>query len=381
MALPSLELFSFLFIFLFFLPHIAFASCAASKCSHGGPQVRFPFTLTNRQGSRCGYPKFGLTCDSVSKQTIITLPSTPGDFFVRGINYRNQIVSIYDTAGTGCLIKRFLDQEISLAGSAFVYTHGDNYTFFNCSPKAEEVLAYYPAISCLSSDDNRVIAVPSNSITSSGPPIPSDLCFLMSKAFVPVDSSPFLPPNVSDWECINIRFQLSWTVPDCRYCELSNKVCRIEDAPSLQIGCFRSPPKGLSSSARTGLIIGLGIPGFVGISGLVMFIMDRMKTSRQDNRTTVELSNTATNEQPSVVTEAGLDAATIESYPKSQLGESVDLPNPDDKVCSICLTEYEVKDILRSIPECNHYFHAICIDQWLKKNSTCPLCRNPPDRE
>jgi hypothetical protein len=34
---------------------------------------------------------------------------------------------------------------------------------------------------------------------------------------------------------------------------------------------------------------------------------------------------------------------------------------------------------LRSIPECNHYFHAACIDEWLKMNGTCPICRNSPE--
>lgn len=31
-------------------------------------------------------------------------------------------------------------------------------------------------------------------------------------------------------------------------------------------------------------------------------------------------------------------------------------------VCSICLGEYQPQDVLRSIPDCNHYFHASCID-------------------
>lgn len=139
--MATLEIF-ISFFFFFFLPHVASASCGASKCTHGGPRVRFPFWLTNRQDSRCGYPGFGLTCDYERKQTTLTLSSTSGDFFVHNINYRDQIVSINDTTGNGCLIKRFLGQEISLADSAFFYNNGEHYEFFNCSPKAEQVLAY-----------------------------------------------------------------------------------------------------------------------------------------------------------------------------------------------------------------------------------------------
>ncbi|KAM5572169.1 putative RING-H2 finger protein ATL69 [Rosa sericea] len=37
----------------------------------------------------------------------------------------------------------------------------------------------------------------------------------------------------------------------------------------------------------------------------------------------------------------GLDAATIESYPKTELGGSGKLPEPNDNTCSICMGEYQ----------------------------------------
>ncbi|KAK7462655.1 hypothetical protein BaRGS_00038306 [Batillaria attramentaria] len=42
--------------------------------------------------------------------------------------------------------------------------------------------------------------------------------------------------------------------------------------------------------------------------------------------------------------------------------------------CQICLVDFEVGDSLRSIP-CKHDFHKGCIDEWLKRNATCPICR------
>ncbi|KAF5442267.1 hypothetical protein F2P56_034946 [Juglans regia] len=74
----------------------------------------------------------------------------------------------------------------------------------------------------------------------------------------------------------------------------------------------------------------------------------------------------------------GLDGPTIESYPKIVLGESRRLPKPDDHTCPICLSEYRPKETLKPIPKCQHCFHAACIDEWLKLNATCPICRNPP---
>lgn len=85
------------------------------------------------------------------------------------------------------------------------------------------------------------------------------------------------------------------------------------------------------------------------------------------------------NSRPPPIIATGLDGLIIESYPKTQLGENLELPEPKDKTCSICLGEYKPKATLRTIPACNHYFYASCVDEWLRLNATCPLCRNAPD--
>jgi hypothetical protein len=46
-----------------------------------------------------------------------------------------------------------------------------------------------------------------------------------------------------------------------------------------------------------------------------------------------------------------------------------------DAVCSICLSEYEMNDRLKTLP-CSHEFHKACIDPWLRINRTCPTCRH-----
>uniref|UniRef100_A0A8C4S6M2 RING-type domain-containing protein n=1 Tax=Erpetoichthys calabaricus TaxID=27687 RepID=A0A8C4S6M2_ERPCA len=42
--------------------------------------------------------------------------------------------------------------------------------------------------------------------------------------------------------------------------------------------------------------------------------------------------------------------------------------------CRVCLAMFVEGEILRSLP-CSHEFHAVCVDQWLSMNSTCPVCR------
>lgn len=43
--------------------------------------------------------------------------------------------------------------------------------------------------------------------------------------------------------------------------------------------------------------------------------------------------------------------------------------------CSICYSDMKNTDIIR-ILQCKHYFHVMCIDEWLRNHNTCPLCRN-----
>lgn len=50
--------------------------------------------------------------------------------------------------------------------------------------------------------------------------------------------------------------------------------------------------------------------------------------------------------------------------------------------CSICLSKGN-KALCKT--ECEHYFHITCIKEWLKDNSTCPICRrqiiNHPEQD
>ncbi|XP_010508280.1 PREDICTED: RING-H2 finger protein ATL5-like [Camelina sativa] len=43
--------------------------------------------------------------------------------------------------------------------------------------------------------------------------------------------------------------------------------------------------------------------------------------------------------------------------------------------CTICLEDAAEGERMRRITACSHCFHADCIDPWLEKKSTCPLCR------
>ncbi|OAY23864.1 hypothetical protein MANES_18G113400v8 [Manihot esculenta] len=42
--------------------------------------------------------------------------------------------------------------------------------------------------------------------------------------------------------------------------------------------------------------------------------------------------------------------------------------------CSICLEQLSIGSEGKKLP-CSHLYHGKCIDEWLKKSKTCPLCR------
>ncbi|XP_057993132.1 putative RING-H2 finger protein ATL19 [Hevea brasiliensis] len=58
--------------------------------------------------------------------------------------------------------------------------------------------------------------------------------------------------------------------------------------------------------------------------------------------------------------------------PSVKYGEEMKSKHED---CAICLDDYKDGDLCRIFPLCKHIFHPNCIDVWLEKNLTCPICR------
>ncbi|KAG5530142.1 hypothetical protein RHGRI_030495 [Rhododendron griersonianum] len=37
--------------------------------------------------------------------------------------------------------------------------------------------------------------------------------------------------------------------------------------------------------------------------------------------------------------------------------------------------DFQLGETVRSLPHCHHMFHLPCIDEWLVRHGSCPLCR------
>ncbi|XP_065858594.1 RING-H2 finger protein ATL20-like [Euphorbia lathyris] len=355
-----------LFIFLSFLNKSAATLdlCTQTSCSRTNQQIRFPFGL-NSADRRCSYPGFGLSCNN-KNQTILTLPHA-GTFIVRHIYYEAQKIHIKDPGN--CLARRLLGN-FSLSESPFFFGGFDrSFVFLNCSTKNMSTippLPYPRLVGCMSNENDTVVALPAEYEEYAR--VFSGCGVLASGVEVPVSWS-----NVAEGDTT-----LFWSEPDCFGCEQAGGTCGYNDGSGYDIGCHDKPRRGLlPRGAKYGLIIGAGIPGLLCIIGLGCYLCGRLKAYNRSRGSSTGISTTFPH--PPSMSAIGLDGPTIELYPKTLLGESRRLPKPNDNTCPICLSEYQPKETLRTIPECNHYFHAECIDEWLKMKATCPLCRNSPD--
>ncbi|CAJ1927232.1 unnamed protein product [Sphenostylis stenocarpa] len=367
-----------LVVLLVFLPPLrGEPMCETMSC--GKIKIQFPFGLKqtriqSESSGRCSHPRFQLSCDNRNR-TILSLAGS-GDLVVKSINYRAQTVKVNDPEG--CLPRRFMHNlSLSLHPPFTFDATLYDLTFLRCPSNITHSIPF-PPISCLQTNSSSVTF--SWWLLNDTSPW-RDECEVISSAFVPIpnpDSTSFFTPD------LNQDVVLKWNEPACGDCAGRGQVCGyIGDTKTFQVGCFFPAPdqiQGLSRSAKYGLTIGVGIPGLLCLTGLCCFICSKFDVYTHGHRArpSTELPNSiATVPRSLLIT--GLNGPEIEKLPKTLIGDSGRIPNSNDNTCPICLSEYEPKETLRTIPTCNHYFHAHCIDEWLKMNATCPLCRNPPD--
>ncbi|OWM86607.1 E3 ubiquitin-protein ligase ATL42-like [Punica granatum] len=74
---------------------------------------------------------------------------------------------------------------------------------------------------------------------------------------------------------------------------------------------------------------------------------------------------------------SGVDRKVVESLPFFQFSSL--RGSKEGLECVVCLSKFEDAEILRLLPNCNHAFHANCIDRWFERHSSCPLCRHKLD--
>ncbi|KAF8027808.1 hypothetical protein BT93_E0667 [Corymbia citriodora subsp. variegata] len=339
--------------------------CPVSFCSPGGPEIRFPFQAIDHHLEQCGYPGFNLLCN-VRGQAILQLPNSQ-DFVVDHIDYKEQSVKLKDPGN--CLAKRL--QNSTFSSPVFTAQEYRSFTFAECSFALP--VFRIKQVDCLSDKNHKTYVVPAGSFTG------YFSAFRCRTWTVSVPVAQQYPTDITE------GVSLKWDAPDCRSCEKGGGRCGFKGSAGSNVGCFRK--RGHSNRAQLGLLLGLGLPLLLCFSGLVFYLSSRTRVSghHDPHDQPPNSSNVADITSPSSLLRetrpasngvGGIDSVMIESYPKIQVDDDGRMPRRNDNICAICLSEYQPKETLRTIPKCGHYFHVQCIDQWLRQKASCPLCRN-----
>ncbi|KAG2679310.1 hypothetical protein I3843_11G046500 [Carya illinoinensis] len=73
------------------------------------------------------------------------------------------------------------------------------------------------------------------------------------------------------------------------------------------------------------------------------------------------------------VASRGLSEDSLKKLPFHAILEEI--KGAQNICCTICLQDTEVGEIVRTLPRCHHIFHLKCVDKWLIKHGSCPVCR------
>lgn len=64
----------------------------------------------------------------------------------------------------------------------------------------------------------------------------------------------------------------------------------------------------------------------------------------------------------------------VQSSAGAEAGSSPSPGGDEENKCMICMEEFSEGDMLRTLP-CLHRYHRQCVDQWLNRASSCPICK------
>ncbi|KAI3466249.1 hypothetical protein Pfo_022912 [Paulownia fortunei] len=76
-----------------------------------------------------------------------------------------------------------------------------------------------------------------------------------------------------------------------------------------------------------------------------------------------------------VITIRGLPPDTIKELPVYEFYNAEITTSSSETSCAICLQDLKDGESVRLLPSCRHFFHLHCIDEWLTRQGSCPICR------
>ncbi|KAG0541690.1 hypothetical protein BDA96_02G038800 [Sorghum bicolor] len=156
---------------------------------------------------------------------------------------------------------------------------------------------------------------------------------------------------------------------------------------------MNSPPGDGGGGSAHGIFGSSGISGFgygIGVSiGILLVVTTIALAIYFCTRTSMPVVSAAgAPALPRDVEQGGIDEATLEAFPAVSYAEArmrrkgkAPAAAAQEEAfccCPVCLDGYGDGDVVRVLPDCGHLFHRDCVDPWLRKRPTCPVCRTSP---
>ncbi|KAK1370380.1 hypothetical protein POM88_036472 [Heracleum sosnowskyi] len=200
--------------------------CRIMRCSHHGPEIRFPFQLKDLQAKHCGHPGFGVYCHkgkTLLDFQYLANTSLQGtklilskEVFVCSINYKSQEIVIYNSQFTNNL-------KLVSKSNSFPFELSPSFlsamrpystaTFVSCSLRNEGELGFPPEmLTSLGGQDFPVYTF-DHLIFTSKPSITS--CTKVFNSSLPL----FLLEEYS-------HIIIKWSTPNCVKCEAKGEYCK-----------------------------------------------------------------------------------------------------------------------------------------------------------
>ena len=232
MGIPLLFFF-FLFMRLFGVingDRSQYDECKASRCSHHGPPVRFPFWLKDQAvPDHCGYLGFELSCSEEKRRTILQLPNSV-KLLVKKINYTSQEMVVRHL--DDCVQRQIVNRNIS--ATPFHFTNSiDYFSFFSCLDDKSKSYGFWSRSPSTCSPSDTVYVFPSA----------YDLTEVNLTSCRKIFNAT-LPKYILDGE---YEFSMNWSNPNCRNCEAQGKQCQRKkksNSTEPEIECIHKPAKG-----------------------------------------------------------------------------------------------------------------------------------------
>lgn len=133
------------------------------------------------------------------------------------------------------------------------------------------------------------------------------------------------------------------------------------------------------NSPKILLIFGISLGILILI--LLILILSYFWTCKRLQPHPSDRSAASEDEDDSINLELGVNESILVNCPKllySQAKMEIKGKNVISSGCAVCLAEYAEEDVVRLLPDCEHIFHVDCVDPWLKRSVSCPICRKSP---